>query len=106
VAVAKVMPRLLHTHRRRLDPEAFEAAAQNLGVKHTAGFLLALAGKVGGDAALGRWAETLRDGRRKQPRPFFLGSAAPAKPATTGTLPLAKKWCFHFPLPLAFFPKR
>ncbi|MGD8858863.1 MAG: hypothetical protein PVI30_02560 [Myxococcales bacterium] len=106
VAVAKVMPRLLHAHRRRLDPEAFEAAAQNLGVKHTAGFLLALASKVGGDTSLGRWAETLRDDRRKRPRPFFIGAAGPAKPATTGTLPIAKKWAFHFPLPLAFFPKR
>lgn len=97
-ATARAMPVLLHRLADRLDPDRLERLARAHRVRHALGFLLAVAGKLGGDPRLTRLARRLRD-RRVHDQPFFL---RPTR-ARAAAFPLATRWGFRLGMDEATF---
>jgi hypothetical protein len=96
-SVARVIPALLWSHRDRLDPDRLVAEARRHGEKQALGFFLETAAELGGDPALTRWAEKLRDHRVRAAKDFFHGSRSryARRLAELHTPPVARRWHYR-----------
>lgn len=96
-SVAKVLPYLFQRKKSELDFERLEQALTENKQKHTAGFLLAVAGTLSGDATLCAWAERLRDRRRTKLVDFFAVASSKRLQALAerNTPDLARSWNFR-----------
>ncbi|MBV8760445.1 MAG: hypothetical protein JO257_24345 [Deltaproteobacteria bacterium] len=88
--VARTLPVCFWNERDQFTAKALMALKASPEDKHAVAFFLELAGELGGDRRLAGLAETLRDHRLTQLRPFF--HAAPR--ASAQDFPLAAKWGF------------
>jgi hypothetical protein len=95
--LTKLLPYLLVRKKHELRFERLERALTERKQKHTAGFLLALAGTLSGDRMLSSWSERLRDKRRTKPVDFFpdSGSKRLRALAERNTPELARAWGFR-----------
>jgi hypothetical protein len=104
-SVAKVLPYLFHKRKSELDFGRLEHALAENKQKHTAGFLLAVAGTLTDDATLCGWAERLRDKRRTKVVDFFSGVSGKRLQALAerNTPELAGRWNFRLNMPMDDF---
>jgi hypothetical protein len=97
--VARSLPLCFWNSRDQLSASALHALKAAPEEKHAFAFFLELAGELGGDRRLGGVAESLRDQRLTQLRPFFHASSA----KSARTFPLAAKWGFAMNMELDAF---
>ncbi|HEY4177528.1 MAG TPA: hypothetical protein VGM90_11865 [Kofleriaceae bacterium] len=86
--LARAVPVAVWKTRDSLHAGALRDLPAGPEQRHALGFMLELAGELGGDRRLSGLAETLRDRRVKSERPFFHDSAR------STPFPLANKWGF------------
>lgn len=102
-ATARALPVLLFRVADQLDALRLGTLARARHVRHTLGFLLAVAGKLGDHPRLTRMARDLRD-RRVRDQPFFLRPTRGTPATSTSTaFPLAARWGFRLSLDEAAF---
>jgi hypothetical protein len=92
--VARALPLCVWRARHAINTKALQAQSLRSEDKHALGFFLELTGELGRDGRMLAIAESLRDGRFKVTRPFFL----PARPRRVDDEPgfdLAAKWGFE-----------
>lgn len=97
--VARSMPLCFWNNRDRLDGKALQGLSAAPEAKHAIAFFLELAGELGGDRRLTGLAETLRDQRLTQLRPFFYSMTS----GSARDFALAKKWGFLMNMELDSF---
>jgi hypothetical protein len=104
-SVAKVLPYLFLRKKNELDFERLERALAENKQKHTAGFLLALAGALARDPTLRAWAGRLRDKRRTKPVDFFAAATSTRlrELAERNSPQLARAWNFRLNMKLDDF---
>lgn len=104
-SVARSLPVCLWRHRSRLDFERLWTEAQRTGEKQTLGFLLELAGTLGGDPDLRAAARRFRDRRVRREQDFFdaARSTLERRLARERTPRVAKKWHFLMNMSLETF---
>lgn len=90
--IARVMPLCVWRARTDLDARSVTAISARPEDKHALGFLMDLAGELGGDRRLSGAAEALRDHRITSTRPFFFGDT---RRRTKPEFPLASNWGFE-----------
>jgi hypothetical protein len=92
--VARVLPLVLWRQRGRLDLDRLVREASHRDERSALGYFLALAGQLGGDAALVQAARRLHDRRRTKTRPFFAVRLGPhaAAAARRNTPKEALRW--------------
>jgi DNA-binding transcriptional ArsR family regulator len=104
-AVARVLPLVLWMHRDHLDHDRLLRAAVARDEGPALGFLLELAGRLGGDPRLASLSRRLRDRRRARARPYFVraqGRRARAL-ARRKTPALARRWGYLMNMDLDSF---
>jgi hypothetical protein len=104
--VAEVLPVVLWKQRERLDLGKLAQLATKHDETQALGLFLALTGQLGGDRSLVRAADTMRDGRYRRMRYFFLAdgrSDLGRELARMHTPRLAKRWHFYLNMPLEGF---
>jgi hypothetical protein len=100
--VARVLPIVFWRARDALNRERLEQVARERHQKQGVGFMLALAGHLGGDTRVTRWSSRLRDHRVSTLRPFFeVPSTRAAELTAERRAPdLARRWGFAMNLGL------
>ena len=97
--VARTLPVCLWRHRDQLDVRALQSMNVGPENKHVLAFFLELTSELGGDRRLVGLAETLRDHRLTQLKPFFHSMA----PGSGRDFALAQKWGFTINMDLDSF---
>jgi hypothetical protein len=101
--VAEVLPLVLWHQRKRLDFANLAQLATKQNEAHSLGFFLELTGRLATDRAFVRMAETLRDGRHRRMKYFFVAdgrSDLAREIARLHTSKVAKRW--HFFMNMTF----
>jgi DNA-binding transcriptional ArsR family regulator len=104
--VAEVLPVVLWQHRERLDLGKLAQLATKHDETQALGLFLALTGQLGGDRSLVRAAETMRDGRYRRMRYFFVADGRTdlsRELARMHTPKVAKRWHFYLNMPVEGF---
>jgi len=97
--VARCLPVCFWNQRDHFDGSALRNVDAAPETKHVVAFFLELAGQLGGDRRLVGLAESMRDNRLTQERPFFYAM----KPGSARELPAAKHWGFSINIELDSF---
>lgn len=97
--VARCMPVCFWLNRDHLDSRALQALSAAPEDKHAVALFLELAGELGGDRRLAGWADSLRDQRLTQSRPFFYSTSS----SSARDFALASKWGFRMNVDLDSF---
>lgn len=93
-AVARVLPLVLWRLRAQMDLDRLVLEATRRDERHALGYFLELAGTLGGDDRLVRFARPLADKRRTKKRWFFAGPHGrhALAAARRNTPPQARRW--------------
>lgn len=104
-SVAKVLPHVFLQAKSELSFDRLERALTEHKQKHAAGFLLAVAGELSGDATVSAWAERLRDKRRTKRADYFAEASSKRLQALAerNTPALARAWNFRLNMSLDDF---
>ena len=104
-SIARSLPVFIWKNRALLQPSLLLQETRRLDQRQTVGFFLELTGILGGDEALIRLSERLRDGRIRKDRDFFVHaqSTYAQNIAKERTPALAKKWHLTMNLSLETF---
>jgi hypothetical protein len=100
--VARSLPLCVWHLREQLDMKRLAGLAFRAEDRHALGFMIELAGELGGDRRLAGLADRLRDRRITLPRDFFQ-RPAPRAPGVDRDFPLAAKWLFRMNTDLEAF---
>ena len=92
--VARVLPAVLWKRRQDVDLDRLALEATRRDERQALGYLLELAGRLGGDTRLVETAQGLNDGRRRKARLYFAGAHGRYQLAATrrNTPPEALRW--------------
>lgn len=103
-SVARVLPFVFARLASRLDLDVLRRRAKAADLKHTVGFMLDVAGQLGGKRELRQAAVRFRDRRLSRNRPFFAGETRRSRVLAEKRSPdLARRWGWRMNMGLDSF---
>jgi hypothetical protein len=103
-SVARVLPYVFARLASRLNLDTLRQRAKAVDLKHTVGFMLDLAGQLGGNRELRQESVRFLDRRLSRNRPFFVGETRRSRAVAEKRSPdLARRWGWRMNMGLDAF---
>jgi hypothetical protein len=103
-SVARVLPFVFARLASRLNLDVLRQRAKAVDLKHTVGFMLDVAGQLGGNRELSQESVRFRDRRLSRNRAFFVGETRRSRALAEKRSPaLARRWGWRMNMGLDSF---